>query len=146
VRAPRPVDQVMVARFLAGKVGFSHLGRPERAEAIRELIRRKVPADLVQELYAIRRDAYERALATASTPNTRSLLDVKPPAGDVPCAGKPALFELDENNRPDPEALRLCAQCDVRDWCRTTVRPSTSGFTGVCAGQVWVNGKVSGKR
>lgn len=43
------------------------------------------------------------------------------------------------------EALTYCQVCPVIDECLRQVRPETSGFTGIAAGHVWINGRQPGR-
>lgn len=40
-------------------------------------------------------------------------------------------------------ALSNCARCSVVSECRAVVMPKASFYSGVCAGNVYVNGRVS---
>jgi hypothetical protein len=60
----------------------------------------------------------------------------KPPV-KPPCQG---LFEL-MTAGPSREALAVCRPCPIKTWCYETVSPRAGGFTGVCGGAAWVNGR-----
>lgn len=66
---------------------------------------------------------------------------------EAACARMPAeLFDVAVTpgggvNPWPAEGLAACAGCPVTAACRVWMRPGRNGFTGVCAGDVWVNGR-----
>lgn len=72
---------------------------------------------------------------------------------DAPCVGKWYATELPPDLRLSPRrivlehfahALTLCASCALLDACRERVQPAASYYDGVCAGAVYLNGRVIG--
>ena len=60
----------------------------------------------------------------------------KPPI-KPPCLGLSELM----TSEPSREALAVCRPCPIKTWCYKTVKPKAGGFTGVCGGAAWVNGR-----
>lgn len=138
------VDRVLVNRFFEGQIAFTDLGRPERRAAIAELQRRGITPDQASRLYRISANAYQRRADSQPATPLPIQRRPSPPPGEPQCVGQPELFELKPDGWPHQEALNLCRKCTVVDWCLATVRPRSSGFSGVAGGKAWVNGREFG--